>query len=92
METKQTSDASDEILVERNDRGERSASRRVAQPKAVFSCGVGDDNMASVDTDLIGEQCAERARIDGNGGVESIRSCVENDRDGSQFRLPDDRL
>ena len=53
---------------------------------------VGDDDVASVDARFVGEQRAERARIDRSGGLESIRRGVENDRDGGQFRAPGDRL
>ncbi len=53
---------------------------------------VGDDDMAAVDPGQVGEQRAQRARIDRGGGLESFRCCVENDRDGGQLRAPDDRL
>ena len=51
-----------------------------------------DDDMASFNSGLIGEQSAERAWIDRSGGLEAIRCGVENDRDGGQFRAPDYRV
>ena len=92
METQQARDAGDEILVERDDGGERLTGRRRAEPKPMLARSVGDDDMASVDAGQVGEQRAERARIDRRGGLESIRRGVENDRDGGQLRAPDDRL
>jgi len=53
---------------------------------------IGDDNMPSIDPGQVGEQRAECARIDRSGGLESIRRGVENDRDGGQFRAPNDRV
>ena len=92
VETQQAGDAGDEILVERNDRGERLALCGIAQPKPMLACRVGDDHMASFDPRHVGEQSAERARINRRGGRKSIRRGVENDRDGGQLRAPDDRV
>jgi len=58
----------------------------------MFAGRVGDDDMASVDPGQVGEQRAKRARIDRGGGRESLRRGVQNDRDGGQLRVPDDRL
>ena len=92
METQQAGDAGDEILVERDDRGERSADLRVAQPQPMLAGRIGRDDMASVDPGHVGEQRAERARINRGGGLEALRRGVQNDRDGGQLRTPDDRL
>lgn len=92
MEPQQAGDAGDEILVERDDRGERLARRRVAQPKPMLAGRVGDDDMAPVDSGQVGEQRAERARIDRGGGRKSLRCGVEDDRDGGQLRAPGDWL
>ena len=53
---------------------------------------IGDNDMASVDPGQIGEQRAERARIDRGGGRKSLRCGVQDDRDGGQLGAPDDRL
>ena len=53
---------------------------------------IGDNDMASFNSSLVGEQRTEGARINRSGGFESIRCGVENDRDGGQLRAPDDRL
>ena len=53
---------------------------------------IGDDDMASVDPGQVGEQCAERARVDRSSGFETFRRGFQNDRDGGQLRAPDDRL
>lgn len=92
METQQAGDAGDEILVERNDGSERAARLRIAQPQPMLARRVGDDDMAPFNTGQVGEQRAERAWIDRSGGLESIRRGVENDRDGGQFRAPDNRV
>ena len=52
----------------------------------------GDDDVASVDARFVGEQCAECARIDRSGSLESFRRGVQNDRDGGQLGTPDDRV
>lgn len=92
MEAQEAGDAGEEILVERDDRGERPSRRRVAQPQPMLAGRVRDDDMATFDPGKVGEQRAQRARIDPGGGLESLRCCVENDRDGGQFRSPNDRL
>lgn len=92
MEAQQAGDAGDEILVERNDGGERAAGLGVTQPQPMLAGRIGDDDVASVDPRLVGEQRAERARIDRGGGLVSLRRGVQDDRDGGQLRAPDDRL
>ena len=92
MEAQQAGDACDEILVERDDRGERPAGCRLAQPQPMFAGRIPDDDMASVDPGQVGEKRTKRARIDRGGGLEPIRRGVEDDRDGGQLRAPDDRL
>lgn len=92
MEAQQAGDARDEILVERNDGGERAAGLGVTQPKPMLAGRVGDDDMASVDPGLVGEQRAERARIDRGSGRKSLRCSVQDDRDGGQLGAPDDRF
>ena len=92
METQQARDTGDEVLVERDDCGERPAGRRIAQPQPMLAGRIGDDDMASVDPGQVSEKRAQRAWIDCAGGVESVRRGVENNRDGGQFRAPDDRL
>ena len=49
VETQQAGDAGDEILVERNDRGERAARLRITQPQPMLAGRIGDDNMPSID-------------------------------------------
>ncbi|WP_158298496.1 MULTISPECIES: hypothetical protein [unclassified Sphingobium] len=49
---------------------------------------IGDDDMATVNPCQVGEQRAERARINRRSAVESFWCCVEDDRDGGQFRAP----
>jgi hypothetical protein len=92
VEAQQAGDAREEILVERDDRSKRPAGRRLAQPQPMLAGRIPDDDMASVDPGQVGEQRAERMRIDRCGGLESVRRGVENDRDGGQLRAPDDRL
>jgi hypothetical protein len=92
VEPQQAGDAGDEILVERDNRGERFARCRIAQPQPMLAGRVGDDDVAPVDSGQVGEQRAERARIDRGGGLESLRCGVEDDRDGGQLRAPGDRL
>jgi hypothetical protein len=92
VEAQQAGDAGDEILVERNDGGERAAGLGVTQPQPMLAGRIGDDDVASVDPRLVGEQRAERARIDRGGGLVSLRRGVQDDRDGGQLRAPDDRL
>ena len=92
MKAQQARDPGDEVLVERNDRGERLARCRIAQPQPMLAGRVGDDDMAAVDPGQVGEQRAQRARRDRGGGLKSLRRGVENDRDGGQLRVPDDRL
>ena len=92
MEAQQAGDPRDEILVERYYGGERPAGRRIAQPQAMLAGRVGDDDMAAVDPGDVGEQCAQCVRIDRGGGLESLRRGVQNDRDGGQFRAPNDRV
>lgn len=58
----------------------------------MFACRIGDDDVASVDASQVGEQRAERARIDRSGAPILTRRCVQNDRDGGQLWAPDDRL
>lgn len=53
---------------------------------------VGDDDMPSLNARFVGEQRAQRARIDTRCVLISFRRGVENDCDGNQFRTPDDRL
>lgn len=48
----------------------------------MLTSGIGNDDMASFNSSLIGEQLAECAGINRSGGLESIRCGVENDRDG----------
>ena len=72
--------------------GEQVTRCRIAQPQPMLAGRIGDDDMASVDSSQIGEQRAERARIDRRGGLEPIRCGVENDRDGRQLRAPYDRV
>jgi hypothetical protein len=92
VEAQQAGDAGDEIPVERDDGGERAARLGVPQPQPMLARCVGDDDMASVDSGLVGEQRTERARIDRGGGLVSLRRGVQNDRDGGQLRAPNDRL
>lgn len=65
MEAQQAGDAREEILVEWDDCRERTAGRCLAQPQPMLSGRIGDDDMAPLDPGQIGEQRAERARIDG---------------------------
>lgn len=58
----------------------------------MFAGRIPDDDMASIDPGMVGEQRAERARIDRGGGLVALRRGVQNDRDGGQLRAPDDRL
>ena len=92
METQQAGDAGNEILVERNDGSERAARLRITQPQPMLAGRVGDDDMAAVDPGQVGEQRAQRARRDRGGGLKSLRRGVENDRDGGQFRTPNNRV
>jgi hypothetical protein len=54
VKAQQAGDAGEEILVERDDRGERLARLGVAQPQAMFAGRIGDDDMASVDPGQVG--------------------------------------
>src|SRR3546814_4090756 len=90
--SQQARDAGDEILVEWDNCGERLARRRRAEPQPMLARSVGDDDMASVDSSHVGKQRAQRARIDRDGRLKSLRCCVQNDRDGGQLRAPGDRL
>ncbi|EZP81815.1 hypothetical protein BV97_02473 [Novosphingobium resinovorum] len=92
MEAQKAGDPRYEILVERDDGSERPAGLRVAQPQPMLACRIGDDDMASVDSSQVGEQPAERARIDRGSGREPLRCGVQDDRDGGQLGAPDDRL
>jgi hypothetical protein len=92
VEAQQTGDPREEILVERDDGGERLAGLRIAQPQPMFAGRIGDNDVASVDPGLVGEQRAERARIDRGDGLVSLRRGVQNDRDGGQFRAPNNRV
>jgi hypothetical protein len=58
----------------------------------MLACRIGDDDLASVDSGQVGEQRAERARIDRGSGRKSLRCDVQDDRDGGQLGTPDDRL
>lgn len=58
----------------------------------MFASRIPDDDMAPIGPGQVGEQRAERARIDRGGGLVSLRRGVQNDRDGGQLRAPDDRL
>jgi hypothetical protein len=65
VKAQQARDPGDEVLVERNDRGERLARCRIAQPQPMLAGRVGDDDMAAVDPGQVGEQRAQRARRTG---------------------------
>lgn len=92
VEAQQARNTRDEILVERDNGSERPARLRIAQPKPMLAGCIGDDDVASVDARFVGEQCAECARIDRSGSLESFRRGVQNDRDGGQLGTPDDRV
>ncbi len=55
MKAQQTRDAREEILVERDDGGERLTGLRVTQPQPMFASRVGDDDVAPFDTRQVGE-------------------------------------
>jgi hypothetical protein len=58
----------------------------------MLTCSIGNHDVTTFDPGLIGEERAERARIDRGGGRISLRRCIQDDRDGGQLRTPDDRL
>lgn len=82
METQQAGDACEEILVERNDGGERLAGLRIAQPQPMFAGRISYDDVTAFDAGLVRKQRADRARIDCGGGLEPVRRGIEDDRDG----------
>lgn len=92
MEAQQAGDPGEEVLVQRNDRRKRSARLGVAQPEPMLAGRIGNYDMPAVDTGQIGEQRAERARIDRRSVAETLRRGVEDNGDGGQFRAPGNRL
>ena len=89
MEAREARHPGSEILVERDEGGERCAGCWITQPQPVIARGIGDDDMATVGARLVEEQRAERMRIDALRALKPLRRGIENDGDGGQFGPPD---